>query len=285
MRSLLKIDTKGEEINVIFLRPFSDEEYEEFAAPMRIESFHRTNMRMRSIVLKNGKELESFLVATKYKRSAYEEEDSLLLIEANRLLLNFLSSFTTFIDHCSKQYSIHLTKLKKDFQKRDSYYFDEYFEYRFFKQMRNIISHIAFPLTKIRSNKEGFHILLDKKELLKFDWKRVVNADLETLEETVDITPMISSLCRQVESLSYDVMYDYKEKIIEAIYAYNKVYKEVQGSFGFTEYGSLEEFITADSPKINPISIAEIKKAIQDLNTHPDINIKLVSKEPADSIE
>lgn len=171
MRSLLKIFTVGEEVNIISLRPFSDEEYEELAAPMRIESFHRTNMRMRSIVFKNGQELESFLKDTKHNREDYEEEDNQLLIEANRLLLNFLSSFTTFIYHCDKQYSIHLSDLKKDFQKRDSYYFDEYVEYRFFKQMRHIISHIAFPLTKIRRDEEGFHILLDKKELLKFDWK------------------------------------------------------------------------------------------------------------------
>lgn len=106
---------------------------------------------------------------------------------------------------------------------------------------------------------------------------KVVTKDVEAFDETVDITPMIPALCRQVESLSYDIMFDYKDKLVEAVHAYNKVYREVQGSFGFSVYGTLGE----GQLKIQPFSIAEIRKAIQDLNTHPDIDIRLVYTDPS----
>ncbi|QHT46361.1 hypothetical protein M662_07585 [Bacillus sp. SB49] len=274
MRTLLKIDSK-DGVSITFLRPFSDEEYEALTGPMRIESFHRTNVQMRDIVRTNGQELEDFILDIKNNRESYKQKDHQLLIEANRLLLNFLSSFTTFIDHCKRQYSIHLDVLKEEFEQRDRKYFDQYFEYRFFKQMRNIISHIAFPLSKTRLDKEGFHIIMVKKELLKFDWKRVVSRDIETFEEEIDVLPMIQNLCEQVKWLSFDIMYDYKEKIIEAFEAYQKVATEVQGEFGFSEAGSFEELRRLEKPRIQPFSISQIHKAIQDLNEHPRIKIRI----------
>ncbi|WP_174616293.1 hypothetical protein [Virgibacillus ihumii] len=274
MRRIFKIDV-NDGISITFLRLFPDEEYEALAGPMRIESFHRTNIQMRGIVLKNGQELEDFLVDIKQNWKSYEQEGQQHLIEANRLLLNLLSSFTTFIDHCKKQYSIHLNELRQDFEQRDRNYFDEYFEYRFFKQMRNIISHIAFPLSKTRIDKDGLHIIMQKKELLKFDWKRVVSKDVEEFEEEIDILPMIPNFCQQVKSLSFDVMYDYKEKIMEAWEAYQKVAFEVQGEFGFSDVGSLEELSELDKFRIQPFSISQIYNAIQDLNEHPKINIKI----------
>ena len=83
------------------IRIFTDEEYELLISSQEIFEFHEFNKKTKEMVKKNGMELESFIGDYRIKK-AYEEDETKALWEANRLLLNFLASFSSYVDQSKK---------------------------------------------------------------------------------------------------------------------------------------------------------------------------------------
>jgi hypothetical protein len=135
--------------------------------------------------------------------------------EMNRLLLNYLSSFRTFIDHLETRY----TKLQRqgychldDYKKLTAACYDGNFPYRFFWKLRDYVQHCGLPLGSIKINEYPGHmgnididisICFNRDALLShYDKWGKVRVDLQSQPENMDILPYLSGLQSQIQLIN-----------------------------------------------------------------------------------
>lgn len=126
----------------------------------------------------------------------------------NRLFLNYLSSIRTFIDHNKAHINRKFgsgSSEANEFEKITNYYFDKFFSYRFFDQLRNYAQHSGLPLQSFnlstqRTQDGGYlassEITFDPRELLKTysKWSAIVKADLEKKEDPFPLAPLLEEM-------------------------------------------------------------------------------------------
>lgn len=155
-----------------------------------------------------------------------------LLLNANKIILNLLSSFTSFLDNAryflSKKYgrkSNEYTNLNLLIKKHT----EEDFAFRFLKKFRNYIVHLGFPLQGLSFEAEkntlnpekmiGKVILSVSLEALQKE-KRLfdkVHLDLMELKDDLDLRPLIVSLSLAILDIQNYIYKIQKEEIENAI--------------------------------------------------------------------
>lgn len=126
----------------------------------------------------------------------------------NRLFLNYLSSIKTFIDHNETfiKHKFGSTSYEAmEFEKITNYYFDTFFCYRFFIQLRNYAQHCGMPLSQFNitttRNDDGSYmstleIDFNPQELLAnySKWSRIVKEDLKTKTSNFKLAPLVEEM-------------------------------------------------------------------------------------------
>ena len=137
-----------------------------------------------------------------------------ILTELDRLLMNYLSSFRTMIDHYETRYK-RLDRLGSQWLQSFKSYkpgiYDGSFAYRFFYQLRNYVQHCGLPLGGINADvhrdERGkivaeFLVYFDRDDLLNaFDgWGRV-RKDLQLQPPQMEIIEYLSQFHLEVAKL------------------------------------------------------------------------------------
>lgn len=154
--------------------------------------------------------------------------------DINRLIINFLSSFRTFLDHfdrtLSKQYGNN-SQIYLLFKQMLSYYYDNCFAYRFLYHLRNYTQHCGMPIHSItfsseldkENNSKTNHvmkILLNRDELLNnYDkWKSLIE-DISKLPDEFEISPLLDEMMNALEKIINTVMLntDFQRSILESV--------------------------------------------------------------------
>lgn len=171
--------------------------------------------------LKN--KMDSYLKDYETSPDAGFEEFGHLMLNANRLILNFLSAVRTYLDHTE-------TRLKREFGENSEEYktfktetstaYDNNFSYRFLYKLRNFSQHCGLPTGSIHHNSTGdengktintLTLSLVRDELLsKFDSWGTVKKELEQQDKTFDIIPLLESKAQILKEIN--------EKINKPIY-------------------------------------------------------------------
>ncbi|NVK07490.1 MAG: hypothetical protein HWD89_00435 [Tenacibaculum sp.] len=185
----------------------------------------------------NGTEYSEFLdkisdlhIGTVDIKIAHSQE---LLFQANRVILNLLSSFKFFIDngeaHLKRKYGKD-SEVAKEFRKLTSTEFDNVFAYRFLIKLRNYSLHLGFPLQGLELKAEknietpikttgslqlSIDIDLIKKE--KSLLGKIVYDDIKNLEEDIDLKPLIAELSSSILKIQKFIFTKQKEEIENAI--------------------------------------------------------------------
>lgn len=185
----------------------------------------------------NGAEYSEFLdkisdlhIGTVDIKIAHSQE---LLFQANRVILNLLSSFKFFIDngeaHLKRKYGKD-SETAKEFRKLTSNEFDNVFAYRFLIKLRNYSLHLGFPLQGLELKAEkniqtpikttgslqlSIDIDLIKKE--KSLLGKIVYDDIKNLEEDIDLKPLIAELSSSILKIQKFIFTKQKEEIENAI--------------------------------------------------------------------
>jgi len=126
-----------------------------------------------------------------------------VLLNTNRLVLNFLSSTRMYLDHMETRLKRKYGNDSKEyigFKKETSHAYDNNFAYRFLYKLRNYTQHCGLPARSFQmvdqaESNSTFKLFLSKKELLEqFDsWSLMIKKELETLDHQFDIVPLIES--------------------------------------------------------------------------------------------
>jgi hypothetical protein len=191
---------------------------------------YRSSKRLINIFYLNDEEIEGFfagafesLLANSISWRGNKDKDiENVYLHANRLLLNYLSSFRTYIDHSraylSKEYGKKSTQLNK-FDKLLSFHFDNNFCYRFFYKLRNYAQHCGIPLDSVsfksnydRPNSEikgHLQALFEPKNLLEnYDsWGPLVTKDLTNSEEAFELR----ELRHTMKPIMYNIHFNFEK--------------------------------------------------------------------------
>lgn len=188
---------------------------------------YKANKRLIEIVLLNNQEIElffqqtfqSFLNKSVSWIGVKNEDIEYLFLHANRLLLNYLSSIRTYLDHSltylSKKFGNNSKQIIK-FKALLSFNFDNNFCYRFFYKLRNYSQHCGVPIDNVnftskydRDNKEiyGHLTALFKPEALlsNYDsWGNQVKRDLESMIENFELRELRESMTAIMFNINYN---------------------------------------------------------------------------------
>ena len=161
-----------------------------------------------------------------FRRSDKDEISNI----TNRLLLNYLGSIKTFIDHTET----FLTRKFGDqsdqliiYKKLLSRYYDQHFVYRFFYHLRNYAQHVRNPIDhfnlslKVRSEAEmvegSLDICFDRDSLLNHygKWKHV-EGDLRSKEAVFEVLPLISEMTVLILEITEEIEKIIKEEVLRS---------------------------------------------------------------------
>ncbi|MCD8421364.1 hypothetical protein LNI94_00470 [Tenacibaculum finnmarkense genomovar ulcerans] len=158
--------------------------------------------------------------------------NSSLLLNSNKIILNLLSSFTSFLDNgkyfLSRKYGRTSNEYKK-FNLLIKKHTEENFAFRFLKKFRNYIVHLGFPLKGLSFEAEkniknpekmiGKIILSVSLETLQKERRLFdkVHLDLMKLEDDIDLKPLIDNLSLSILEIQSYIYKIQKEEIENAI--------------------------------------------------------------------
>ncbi len=132
------------------------------------------------------------------------------VLEMNRLLLNYLASFKTFVDHLKTRYS-RLPSQKgeylADFNSICSACFDTDFYYRFFSKLRDYVQHCGLPVHYVVIEETPGRLDISMgfdRDLLMSHFKKwgPVRKDLIRQPERFEVIPSLGKLRDQIQLIN-----------------------------------------------------------------------------------
>jgi hypothetical protein len=177
----------------------------------------KSNQRLIEIVLLNNSEIHYFFIET-FKTlleksvswvGIKEKDMEKIYLHSNRLLLNYLSSIRTYLDHSlaflTKKYGKTSPQVRK-YNALLSFNYDNNFSYRFFYKLRNYSQHCGIPIDNLsfksdydRDNNQihgHLNAFFDPNKLLtNFDsWGAKVKVDLLAMNEPFELRSIRESM-------------------------------------------------------------------------------------------
>lgn len=219
---------KEKEISVRNVRVLDSTEFELISNSVNHLFSFRYSQSLYDICKRNYEDL------TGYWKYAREEEiktgrwiaettNSEIIPEINRRLINYLSSFRSFLDHLELKFK-HIdsdTKHLSNFKNKTAYYYDHTFSYRFLYKLRNYVQHCGLPVGGCEfsasadmqdgSSLYKSSVYLNRDLLLankSFTWGKSLEKEIKNQPERIGIMFHVTSLedcIREINKLSVEM--------------------------------------------------------------------------------
>jgi hypothetical protein len=239
---LVKISepTATESSKIFMLDELSEEQFSLFVESNKyIEELTQTR-RLLEFVLQNEEDIhrlldtsiKSLTEKSKLRNSVRKNDLDPFFLNFNRLLLNYLSSTRTFLDHSSaylsRKYGKASTELK-EFKQMLSAFFDNSFTYRFFDKLRNYSQHVGIPVhlysfqthyDDVKHTVSGkLEIQFNRDKLLNsYDtWGKHVLDQLKSKEKEFDVMPLVFEMTQMITEIERNLELIERERVIEAV--------------------------------------------------------------------
>jgi hypothetical protein len=206
-----------------FLDSISIDEYKNLKKCILDIFNYSQNLKLLELVVFNERDVHNFIVnvisdihskSIKWNGVSIQDMD-FYRIEANRFLLNYLSSFKTFLEHSEtilkRKFGNNSTQII-DYKVMQSSIYDNNFSYRFFYKLRNYAQHCGLPLwfnysTKKLDNSDEVEvkilIYLEKKQLLdSYDSWGTTKTDIVKLTDRIDFFPYFNETTNLIIDIS-----------------------------------------------------------------------------------
>lgn len=197
------------------IRELSDDEVEMLSTATALVGAFNGSYSLYEICDENYRDLVEFYKQAAHRKGISQESAHSTLIALNRRLLNYLSSFRTFIDHQERKLK-HLQSSNQDwfrlFKDRTAFHYDRCFAYRFLWRLRNYVQHCGLPLggfeVTSRRDQDGnesryFYAYFDRNSLIdNFDDWKTVKDDLEKQPERIEVMPHVHQLKSCLDDLA-----------------------------------------------------------------------------------
>lgn len=261
----------------ILKKNIKKEEYDHHLSSLDEATKLKVMSNIYNLFERNGKEFLNYTAEIPVYLKSNEDKDSIYL-EANRLLINYLSSLSMFIDYGEKLNKKYFGKQKMgEFVDKTHKLYDSFVSYRFMALMRNYALHYGFPLTHIkRSLTQKSGIFASKQTLLKFkSWKHA-KEDIEKMPEDIVLEPHVKVSMLLIEHLYQSYIYDIAPSVINGVEYINKMIKESGGKVPIlATFKNIDEFKKGNF-LINYIEPKPYLDSLKIIESHPSINIEIV---------
>lgn len=264
-------------LHLEIIRDITQEEIDLFYEKQKPVYLYIHTKNLHSIAIANANSLVTFLNNVFSNDSSVDKmKGKDIYLESNRLLANYCSSISMFIDQAIKMLSKKDEEKKNCFKQQDRKLYDDKFEYRFFKMLRHYILHYGLPFTRYyKSIYRGYGLVLARNHLLEYNgWKHVRN-DLEQMDEEIDIRPYVKPMNVNLTIMLLKFLYLLSKEIVEALEECDKLLNILKVKApAIVKYESIEEFKNGNMI-CTPINFESIKTAFDDLKRHPKINLNI----------
>jgi hypothetical protein len=196
---------------------------------------------------KNYKSILSYNVAivddfplNRHRSPEYIEE---AIQEMNRFLLNYLSSFKTYIDHLTTRY----TRLQRqgqsfldDFKKLTAAGYDGNFPYRFFSKLRDYVQHCGLPLGSMNiseyPDEKGYVVIkvlisIDRDNLISYKKWGKVTPDLQSQPPKMELLPYLNGFQSQIQLINLAVSAFEISLVTDSLHTIDGLVREVQDKY------------------------------------------------------
>lgn len=162
-----------------------------------------------------------------------EELLNKILINLNRLLLNYLSSYRMMIDHIPMRLNEEKRTRLKAFI---SEIFDKNFEYRFCDQLRNFAQHKNFPITDFSCEADiafaqvFYFINIENLLSQNYDWRAETKKEMKNYNK-IDSLAIISSHYELIKKIRVFIFDFFKEEFIKASNYFENIENIFSGNY------------------------------------------------------
>ncbi len=174
------IKTKGD-FEVEHITKITDEQFRILLKDEKKLSEFLSLKSLFDITVMNLGDLQKYITALdlylRNNRVLILDEPDFIALNINRLLLNYIFSFRTYIDHLEtflKRQFGGSSQEVKDFKKLTGNFYDNHFEYRFVYKLRNYAQHCGLPMDYFSINPSIFNNIYDVKIITQFDPKSLL---------------------------------------------------------------------------------------------------------------
>lgn len=198
-----------------------------------------------------------------------------ITFEANRLLINYLSSLGMFIDYGEKHNKKHFGKEKmEEFTKKTHAFYDQHISYRFTALLRNYAMHYAFPLSNIiKSETRKSGVFASKEKLLQFkSWKHA-KADIEKMPNDISLEIHMEISMLFVKSLYDSYVYDVAPHVLKGIEHFSNLQSKQKGKLPvLLSYETINE-LSKGNVSIEYTEPESYLKSLEIIKNHPSITL------------
>jgi hypothetical protein len=259
-------------VNHQYVGPLSNEDYEVFLQANRIVSEHAWYVAMTNMVVDNLDELADQIKVETQKLAARNWADEAgveFMVNLNRRLMNYLVSWRFCIDEIFKTVGATFGKNSQQYRSleamsRDIY--DSSFAYRLIYNLRNYISHAAFPIRGVSVSYEAGaivpHLFMEATKLLEGTdkWQARVKKDLAEMD-TLDVYVLAHEACLQLSKLSIEGSKELLRLVVHACATICSVFgKHLLGPGRLVVGEILKEGNTVKSMQVRDIPIKRLEE-------------------------
>lgn len=233
-RFLSRIIKDGSESKFDYVQSIEEKTYIEFKKSLKIIEEVDNSLDLFLILGNNYYEIvdfrngyfKDFFNNMKEPLNVDKNEYTLLKIEINRLIINYLSSFRMLIDHYDRNINKRFGKTSREYLEFKALLktaYEDNFEYRFIYKLRNFCQHCGIPVTDFFVDNEEIYssieLCFNKTYLLnEYDsWSPILKEDLKKLEDKFPINGIVSKNFDIMRGISESVREIYKEICIKSL--------------------------------------------------------------------
>ena len=203
----------------------------------------------------------------------------IIILTANRLVLNYATSIKTYIDMEVRMLKRrNKNKELEKFKELCSKFYDSSKEYRFWMNLRNYVVHCDFPYHGFSESYEhGYKVICKKGHLLEFkNWKQSKN-DILAMGEDIDLPSMVFKMSSIIMAFYIKFFTYFGQEIIDSLSLYSEFCKKhnvKQPAFLSTSrLLTKENFTLSPESKIIHLPIDDLYKAFEMLKNNPNVKI------------
>lgn len=253
------------------------DELEQLNAAFAICGIYNSITQIKDIVVENGTSFKRFMKSQNLQELRKQNVSPERLITlANKSVLNYASSIKTYIDMETRILKKRANKeALEQFKTLQHSFYDGTMEYRFWVNFRNYIVHCEFPYSIFHASVEdGYKIICTKERLLQFDnWKHS-RADIENLDDQIDLTAFVDEMSSLIFAFYIDFFSYFAQDIVSGINVYGEFCKKYDVRVPVIFKTKTRNQVAGSS--LQPLPIKELQEAFNILRSNLHIKINFV---------
>lgn len=269
------MSNNNDESTIVLKNEINEEEVKAIKSAFSLCAPSHAITEIKDIVIENGMEFKRWMDAEnlqKMRTNGMSAER--LVLNSNKLVLNYASSIKTYIDIETRLLIKKKENMLEHFEKITHDFYDTHIEYRFWSNFRNFVVHCALPYTGFREAVgENCEVFCEKRHLLSFNnWKHS-RKDIEQMPDNIDLVKMVDDMSSLIYALYLDFYYIFSQEIVDSVKAYA----------AFCDKYKVESPVIFKSlaPKdilhgsMYPFPVERLYQMLEIVEKHPSVNLKI----------